>query len=157
MDNECKFVLMNSCKDSDYIYSRMSRLCLCNAVSPKCGFCTQSILINRPLLPSVPPHALESVCSSYFAVRTYRVFYQGLHLLSAWIEAVLLGHAWTLFELCTCCPRHGYNTKYASSHNCCVCFPIGRLRVPSTGGRPDVLWVSAVMSVSRRTICAIGN
>lgn len=42
---------------------------------------------------------------------------------------------------CADSPSHGDNAYEDGAHDGCVGFPIRRLGIPTTGRRPDVLWV----------------
>jgi hypothetical protein len=64
-----------------------------------------------------------------------------LHVLSARVPAPGLGPARPRLPLGAKVPRHGHNRRHDGARDDGVALPVGRLRVPTTGRRPDVLGV----------------
>lgn len=60
---------------------------------------------------------------------------------SAGEEAALLGHLVAEFTVCGNGPGEPDDADKNEAHNSGVALPVARLRVPTTGGRPDVLGV----------------
>ncbi len=64
-------------------------------------------------------------------------------VLSAREESAGLGHLVSVFALGAQGPCQGCDAEDDSHEDGSVGFPVGGLRVPATGGRPDVLGVSS--------------
>lgn len=62
-------------------------------------------------------------------------------VLSAREEATLLGHFIAVLAVRADHPGHADYAAYDEAHDGGVCFPVGRLRIPTSGRRPDVLGV----------------
>jgi hypothetical protein len=66
-------------------------------------------------------------------------------VLSAGKEAARLGHLVAVLSVCADHPGHSDDAAHDEAHDGRVGLPVGGLRVPTTGRRPDVLWVSAAV------------
>lgn len=85
-----------------------------------------------------------------------RVPAHGADLLSAGVEAALLGHARPVLEVRADFPDHGCDSGDGDEADGRVRLPVGRPGVPATGGRPNVLGVSGSRDFAVRhvRVCA---
>ena len=67
-------------------------------------------------------------------------------VLSAREESTLLGHLIAVLSVCADHPGHSDDAAENETHGCGVPFPVGGSRVPTSGWRPDVLWVSMTVN-----------
>ena len=72
------------------------------------------------------------------------------HVLSARIEATCFGHLMAVLSVGAQLPHQGCDTEDDDAEDGRVGLPVGRLRIPTTGRRPDVL------GVARRGRCRLG-
>lgn len=72
-----------------------------------------------------------------------------INILSAWVETSWLGHLVTELPLGAQVPDHSSDAKDADTENGRVGLPVGRLGVPTTGRRPDVLGIPVCRGRSR--------
>jgi hypothetical protein len=80
-------------------------------------------------------------------------------VLSAGEEATRLGHLVAVLSVCADHPGHSDDAAHDEAHDGRVGLPVGGLRVPTTGRRPDVLWVSATVrpaTLKTLSICTYG-
>jgi hypothetical protein len=80
-----------------------------------------------------------------------------VNLLSTGIKSVWLGHAWSFFDIRADSPCDASYSDYHKTEKRCILFPIGRLRVPTTGRRPDMLWIAVTCEWSRTRIFSGGR
>lgn len=91
--------------------------------------------------PLASARVRQFVCSSWVLVSRRSSEVQNGLILSAREESVRFGHLVAVFSLCAETPGSSANACDHGAHNHGVGLPVGRLAVPTTGRRPDVLWV----------------
>ena len=62
-------------------------------------------------------------------------------------EPVGLRHLVPVFLICAHGPAHSHDTGNDGAHDSCVGPPVGRLRIPTTSGGPDVFWVPGIVRI----------
>lgn len=67
------------------------------------------------------------------------------NILSAGVEATRLGHLVAELLLGAKLPDCGSDEEDDTAEHSCVLLPVGRLSVPTTGRRPNVLGVAGIM------------
>lgn len=68
--------------------------------------------------------------------------------LSTGKESAGLRHPVAMLTLRTDAPGHSGDSENGCAHDSSVDFPVGRLGIPASGGRPDFFGVTAAVSVS---------
>jgi hypothetical protein len=71
-------------------------------------------------------------------------------VLSAREESTLLGHLVAVLEVCAGHKSHAHDSGENEANDSRVALPVGGLGVPTSGRRPDVLWVSAGVNMGSR-------
>lgn len=113
--------------------------------------CHEHVLIPLlscpPRFPFVSARALRFACSSCAQLAWIARQPSGSGgILSAGEESTLLGHLVAVFEVCADHPGHSDDAAEDEAHDGRVAFPVSGLGVPTSGRRPDVLWVSSGVS-----------
>lgn len=95
---------------------------------------------------SVPARVLGSVCSTCIQTLANELISSVVQIEpSAGIESALFWHLCPVFVLGAVIEGHGGESEDNSTHDEGVGFPIRRLSIPTTSGRPDVLGVARRM------------
>ena len=72
-----------------------------------------------------------------------------VNILSAWVETTRLGHLVSELPLGTQVPNKSCDAENNGAEDGSVGLPVGRLGVPTTGWRPDVLGVAVICGIAK--------
>jgi hypothetical protein len=105
------------------------------------------LLLQRLLCPLV----LDDLFAPAASVSLILSLDRSLHSLSAGEKPAFFGHLPPVFLFRTDAPDKSRDAEDDGRHDDGVGFPVGRLGIPTTGRRPDVLWVpgNSLSTVSR--------